>query len=550
MNKVESNVVEFSRSVKQTNTFFEKEKKSYSNWKLAMIREFFQNSIDGRAENILFKLEVDENNKNICIVTFNDDGTGMSEDILINKLFSLGGTTKEAVEGSVGGFGAAKIILFFAHLDYEIRTLDNLIQGRGGDYNITKLSDEDFVKGTEIKVSITCSEFEDNFGLDYAAEQIISEMKEEYFRFINNSILNNVVVTTNLENNSYYSYKAKVYENKKTVKFGNIEVIFDLMEEGKHSSGYSNCEVLVNGVYMFSTDIFSGSPYVDKISYNITGDSTRILTTNRDGFTDTNKSVFDDVFTSFFNGFKDAESVLDLDNHLVVDYGNYKGTDKQIENERLAKKENLDDESSDDTSSVWVGGGGYYSGGAKNKAHISDKFKEGFKNATLKSISQELEKVKSKMVVVDGDKEAISENIALTNIVDWDVNEYGNSFVNAVGGLIKSRLLNKLESSCSNGRIRVNKSVVDPSDYVFKIGYDKYNHIGLDFSKKDDAESFYLVEKEDKRILYFNISHIEKMTKECFDSKIEDVIDLFIIQRLNQSSSINLFSELTKRFLK
>jgi hypothetical protein len=69
------------------------------------IREAFQNAVDAGAKNI--KITVTEDT-----VTFEDDGCGMTDEIILNKLLVLGGSYK-GTSNATGGFGEAKKILFF-----------------------------------------------------------------------------------------------------------------------------------------------------------------------------------------------------------------------------------------------------------------------------------------------------------------------------------------------------------------------------------------------------------------------------------------------------
>jgi hypothetical protein len=78
------------------------------------IREAIQNSIDARSSRI--DITLDE-----TYVSVEDDGTGMTADIILNKLLVLGGTFKENVN-STGGFGKAKEVLFFCWDEWEIQS--------------------------------------------------------------------------------------------------------------------------------------------------------------------------------------------------------------------------------------------------------------------------------------------------------------------------------------------------------------------------------------------------------------------------------------------
>ena len=87
--------------------FFIKAKNDYSDWKWALIREFFQNSIDCGSRQISIDITY-ANGK--TTLTISNDGEPMTEQILTEKLLSLGSSGK-GFAGTVGGFGKAKELL-------------------------------------------------------------------------------------------------------------------------------------------------------------------------------------------------------------------------------------------------------------------------------------------------------------------------------------------------------------------------------------------------------------------------------------------------------
>ena len=108
-------------------------------WERALAREIEQNARDAGATWIEFKLF----HKDRALI-FEDDGCGMSLDIIRNKLLVMGGSHKPP--GAVGGFGKAKEILFLAWERYQILTNDGTgcleVNGVGSDYEIRKVSGE------------------------------------------------------------------------------------------------------------------------------------------------------------------------------------------------------------------------------------------------------------------------------------------------------------------------------------------------------------------------------------------------------------------------
>lgn len=138
------------RKVTIHKSFFKKERDGfYSDWFLAFWRELFQNSVDAGSENIRIYLDQKEGRgsfgnyrsdpPNVVRVVFADDGCGMSYDVLDDVYFAIGHTTKTADDGSVGGFGRARLMTCFSQDRYSILTKDNFVVGEGGDFDIYPL---------------------------------------------------------------------------------------------------------------------------------------------------------------------------------------------------------------------------------------------------------------------------------------------------------------------------------------------------------------------------------------------------------------------------
>lgn len=128
--------------------FFAKSRNDYDNWRWALVREFFQNSIDCTSRNIRLDVKLVDDN---TVVEVANDGTPMTEDVLTGKLLSLGGSGKN-FDGTTGGFGKAKEILYFCHSRYEIRSADLRVEGSGASYDIT--SGNEYVDGTVSTIAI------------------------------------------------------------------------------------------------------------------------------------------------------------------------------------------------------------------------------------------------------------------------------------------------------------------------------------------------------------------------------------------------------------
>ena len=111
--------------------FFAKAKADYADWRWSWVREISQNSMDCGSNRIDVTIERDGANTQIAV---SNDGQPMTQDILINKFLTLGGSAKD---GGVGGFGKAKELLVCCHLHWSIRTGSLLAEGEGGEYELT-----------------------------------------------------------------------------------------------------------------------------------------------------------------------------------------------------------------------------------------------------------------------------------------------------------------------------------------------------------------------------------------------------------------------------
>jgi len=138
-----------ARQVQVPHSYFQKAKSEYADWRWAMIREFIQNAYDAQATAIDFRLTVNVTGR--IELHVDDDGIGMDQDTLENVLLCMGGSRKPA--GSIGGFGIAKAILFFAHQRYTIQTRDLLVQGSGGEYRLRVNSVS--IDGTRMMVELS-----------------------------------------------------------------------------------------------------------------------------------------------------------------------------------------------------------------------------------------------------------------------------------------------------------------------------------------------------------------------------------------------------------
>lgn len=125
--------------------FFVSAMDDYTDWREAWWREAIQNSLDAGATEVNCSVEALPDNT--YRVTCEDNGTGMSKDVLRNVFMRFKGTLKQGA--STGGFGEAKRLLLLPWLSYEVHTQDTLMNGSGMAY---KTVDTAMRRGTRISV--------------------------------------------------------------------------------------------------------------------------------------------------------------------------------------------------------------------------------------------------------------------------------------------------------------------------------------------------------------------------------------------------------------
>jgi Molecular chaperone, HSP90 family len=133
------------QEVRTPKEFFRSERDAfYSDWTIAFWREFFQNSVDAGAKNIAISISTEkargsfnldaDGDEDVTRIVFDDDGRGMSAETLRDVYFAIGKSTKGAEEGSVGGFGRARLMTCFSQKRYSILTGDSFVMGDGPQY--------------------------------------------------------------------------------------------------------------------------------------------------------------------------------------------------------------------------------------------------------------------------------------------------------------------------------------------------------------------------------------------------------------------------------
>jgi len=266
--------------------FFAKARNDYEDWYWALVREFYQNSIDCKSKLIeTWVTLTDDGNTQVAIT---NDGTPMDQEILVEKLLCLGGSGKNFEEGSTGGFGKAKEILYFCHISYIIESGNYRVEGSGATYD---LSDNEFRDGTRSIIVIEGDHV-----------QQISEQAEKFAKIAQWSgdfFIDGIRYDSALKKGSPRRDLGfgKVYTNKST-KYRMI--------------------VRINGVPMFT----QRTGFDRCVIVELKGQSDQILTSNRDGLVNPFRSELSDFVTELS---VDKRSAL-KDSSRGPRYVEYRGT--------------------------------------------------------------------------------------------------------------------------------------------------------------------------------------------------------------------------------
>jgi len=199
--------------------FLQEAIKEYWDVQGRLIGELVQNSIDAKAKNIHLSFTDTS-------FTCKDDGSGMTKDVLIPAMLSLGGTKKSG--NATGGFGAAKKLILFAHKRYEIQTQNITVNGSVLDYDLTE-HDTEFVTGTTIHSEYFSNSPFNKYGMTLAANEFLSKcmLGNRCDIFVNNKLFTDYQTISNTTNNEVGTFGF-------TNKIG------------------SEIHVLHNGLYMFN----------------------------------------------------------------------------------------------------------------------------------------------------------------------------------------------------------------------------------------------------------------------------------------------------------
>lgn len=263
-----------ARQVQVPHSYFQKAKAEYSDWRWAMIREFIQNAYDAQATTIDFRLSINTAGRlELCV---DDDGIGMDRDTLENVLLCMGGSKKPV--GSIGGFGYAKAILFFAHPGYTIETRDLYVAGSGGEYCLQIGGDG--IVGTRIAVELG----DESVMLDAWRERIRTYVGACFMEYATGRAVSIELDGQVLPQNNDCVYEFNVQTPMGAMWYDEVP-----------GSCRSEFVVSVAGLPMFTETLYSSANQSSlKGGLELKAGST-VLTANRDGFTSTVREQFSQV---------------------------------------------------------------------------------------------------------------------------------------------------------------------------------------------------------------------------------------------------------------
>lgn len=267
----------------------------YSNkLKDVVYKELLQNSFDAikisQSKNLISKgkinIVVDSINRTI---SFEDNGIGMSPEIVQKAFFTIGGTYKgEGVDNKLksGGLGLAKMAFIFGSERLILETVNDTIKTtvdatsqeiRNDNFKISTQSTNE-PNGTKVTVKIPES-YIDAKGIEREIDfpEYISSEKE--YSFLSKPLIGNVDVTYEIKNRkeSYQKEQKEVLElgkvpknyelfTKASTDFGDLDIYIDFSDvTGKHRPDHL---ILSSGLYQFKVG-FKQLSSNDKIPLNI-----------------------------------------------------------------------------------------------------------------------------------------------------------------------------------------------------------------------------------------------------------------------------------------
>jgi len=242
--------------------FFQTALKDYEDWPLTWWREAIQNSVDAGARNV--GLGVARRPDGSYAVWCEDDGRGMSPEVLFGKFLVLGESGKAAEAGATGGFGKAKEMLLLPWLSWSVASHGIRVDGVGMEYQTTELLAP--VRGTRVEVVMP-------------ADQCTNASRAR--EFVSRCHLPGVAFRLTVSDGG-----VTTDESLRAALRGG-EVVAEVPGKARlhyAKRGDTGIYVRSNGVFMYSR--WSPSGFRGTLIMELVGRSTDLLTANRDNIRD------------------------------------------------------------------------------------------------------------------------------------------------------------------------------------------------------------------------------------------------------------------------
>ena len=245
--------------------------KEYYNWQERWFREAIQNSVDARAHEIaiISKRQAD----GTWFVSVEDDGRGMTEEVIENVFLTKGGTLKPDDGESIGGFGKAKELLILPWISWRLISRSTQADGVGEDAVLRTVPTR---KGTLLEVVMPA---------DQHAEPAQAEA------FLSRCYLPHVRVTINGT-----TFGTDARPGKRISSIGDKAVLYFQKHPKSEDWRSSYLNVRAKGVWMFRRSL--SHEVHGNVTLELTKSSRDLLTVNRDGFRDEELSDAVDAFAN------------------------------------------------------------------------------------------------------------------------------------------------------------------------------------------------------------------------------------------------------------
>jgi len=247
--------------MRPTDEWMKNRTREYRDFKTAWWREVIQNSVDAGATRI--ELVCKEGPDGNWVVSCSDNGKGMTRDQVQDAqkgFLMFGGTSKTFSSTSTGAFGEAKQMLVLPWIGYRLLTEDKEYVGKGDEWGKRAAP---MRKGVMLEVIMPAD-------FHTTPEDAAFVLKRSWIPGIT-FLLNGKVVATGTS--------TPTDEKKKLDEIRDQGIIWEFPKRKDEAA-----EVIVrkNGIWMFSEEFPQSAKH--SIIVEVTGPSTRMFTSNRDGF--------------------------------------------------------------------------------------------------------------------------------------------------------------------------------------------------------------------------------------------------------------------------